>query len=149
MSHSIVEQAAREVLETTAATKVRRANRRLPDGTFSGFIATLSLSGTRGGTLVVYCRRELAAAMAAGMLGPGGDAAPEETLQDALGELVNQIGGTIKRKLAASGAEMMLSVPVVVAGGPLSHVVKSKAPPLAVDLELEGGNCCVCLWPAQ
>src|SRR5262249_56055922 len=67
VSHQIIEEAAREVLETTAAVKVLgAAHRGQPDGSFTGLMATISLSGTCGGTLVIYCRREPAVRIAAG-----------------------------------------------------------------------------------
>ena len=63
-------------------------------------------------------------------------------------EMVNQIGGTIKRYVGADGNEMMLSPPVVVSGSPLSHCVRSSQKPLNVDLDLGQGSFGVCLWPA-
>ena len=65
-----------------------------------------------------------------------------------MGEMVNQIGGTIKRYVGADGNEMMLSPPVVVSGSPLSHSVHSSQKPLNVDLDLGPGTFGVCLWPA-
>ncbi|HLK10315.1 MAG TPA: chemotaxis protein CheX [Candidatus Binatia bacterium] len=147
MSLEIMEEAAREVLETTAGLSVLSARRpRGPEERFDGLVATISLVGTRGGTLVLYCHRPLASGMAAAMLGLDGREPDEETVRDALGELVNQIGGTIKRKLGVSGQEMALSVPVVVAGAPLSHCVKSEVRPVCVELETGRGPLCVCLW---
>ena len=97
---------------------------------------------------VLYCHRPLATGVAASMLGVDRDAPDDETVRDALGELANQIGGTIKRKLGASGQEIKLSVPVVVAGAPLSHCVKSDTEPVCVELEMQEGHLCVCLWAA-
>jgi CheY-specific phosphatase CheX len=148
-SHDVVERAARTVLETSAAvTVVSATHSNHADGAFSELIATLSLVGKTGGTLVVYCTKQQAVRLAAGMLGDA-DTEPEtETVLDAIGEMVNQIGGTIKRYVGADGSEIMLSPPVVVAGSPLSHCVRSTAIPLAVALDFGLGDLAVCLWPA-
>lgn len=149
ISHQVVEDSAREVLKTSACAEVVGATH--PEGQsekVSGLIATLSLTGPRGGTLVVYCGPAAAGRLAAGMMGTNGQELDDETVRDALGELVNQIGGTIKRRLMASGSEMMLSVPVVVSGSPMTHRVKSKASPLAVELQMREGCLHVCVWPA-
>ncbi|MCW5892474.1 MAG: chemotaxis protein CheX [bacterium] len=145
----IVEDAAREVFTTTAGAVVTEAHHPIvPDKQFNGFVATISLVGSRGGTLVVYCHRPIAVGMARTMLGMEDEEPDEDTVRDALGELVNQIGGTIKRKLGASGSEITLSVPLVVAGAPLSHCVKSSAEPISLELIIGEGRIAVCLWPA-
>jgi chemotaxis protein CheX len=147
ISRQVVEDAARDVLQTSASAEVLGATH--PEGqseNVSGLIAMLSLTGPRGGTLVVSCDKAVAGRLAAGMLGTHGQEVDEDTVRDALGELVNQIGGTIKRRLVAAGADIMLSVPVVVAGSPISHRVKSKARPLAVDLQMKDGPLHVGVW---
>jgi CheY-specific phosphatase CheX len=148
-SVEIVEESAREVVTTTVGAEVvKTARAGVPDSTFSGFVATLAFVGAQGGTLVLYCHRPLAVGMAAGMLGMNGEEPDDETVRDALGELVNQIGGTIKRKMGAQGGSLMLSVPVVIAGAPLSHCVKSSAKPVSIELQIDDGSMAVCLWPA-
>ncbi len=148
-SVEVIEESAREVVTTTAGTEVVRVVRpTVPDGSFDGFVATLAFVGTCGGTLVLYCHRVLATTMAAAMLGMAGQEPDEETVRDALGELVNQIGGTIKRKMGASGEGITLSVPLVLAGAPLSHCVKSATEPVSLELWVPDGSMCVCLWPS-
>lgn len=149
ISHDVVERAARIVLETNAAVKIVGAKQSHDtDGTFSELIGTLSFVGKMGGTLVVYCKWQQAVELAAGMLGdPAGTPEPD-TVRDAMGEMVNQIGGTIKRYIGADAKDIMLSPPVVVSGSPLSHCVRSNAQPLTVDLDLGPGSFGVCLWPA-
>lgn len=148
ISHDSVERAAREVLETSAGSRVLSAQQKNEaDGDFAELVGTLSLLGKLGGTLVVHCAWPQAVALASGML--GGDPDPDrEMVHDALGEMVNQIGGTIKRHAAANDADLLLSPPVVISGSPLRHCVKSSAQPMAVELELEGGSFFVALWPA-
>jgi CheY-specific phosphatase CheX len=148
-SVEIVEQSAREVVTTTVGAEVLHiARAAVPMTTFHGFVATLAFVGPQGGTLVLYCHRPLAVGMAADMLGMTGEEPDDETVRDALGELCNQIGGTIKRKMGPQGGSLMLSVPVVIAGEPLSHCVKSSAQPVSVELQIGNGSMAVCLWPA-
>lgn len=143
-----VESASREVLETSARMAVRKVSSgSLAEGDDAELVATLSLSGQRGGTLVVHCDWRQAVLVAEGMLGAGLEADPE-TVHDALGEVVNQIGGSIKRQVGGDGSDMVLSPPVVVSGSPLRHCVKVTAEPCAVALELDEGALHVCLWPA-
>lgn len=149
IGRELIEEAAAEVLKNSAGAQVMRTT--APAAVLnnvSGLIGTLSLVGRQGGTLVVYCDRRDAARLAAGMLGSA-DEPDEEIIRDALGELVNQIGGSIKRKLRASSGEMMLSVPMVIEGSPLAHRVKSSESPVAVELHLAEGSVRVCLWPVR
>jgi CheY-specific phosphatase CheX len=148
ISHDSVERAAREVLETSAGSKVVAVTHHdEADGDFAELIGTLSLLGKMGGTLVVHCAWPQAVQLASGML--GGDPDPDrEMVHDALGEMVNQIGGTIKRHAQANDSDLLLSPPVVVSGSPLRHCVKSSATPMSVELALEGGSFFVALWPA-
>lgn len=148
ISREVMEHAAREVLKTSAGVEIVTVEPAAePADPVLGLIATLSLNGARGGTLLISCGRPEAGRLAAGML--GGAEPDEDTVRDALGELANQIGGTIKRKLTASGRGITLSVPVVVAGSLLAHRVKSKADPLAVDVQLGDGRVHLCLWPTM
>jgi len=149
ISHDVVERAARVVLETNASVKIVGAKQsHETDASFMELIGTLSLVGKLGGTLVVYCQWQQAVRLAAGMLGEEGTEPEADTVRDAMGEMVNQIGGTIKRYVGADGNEMMLSPPVVVSGSPLSHCVRSSQKPLNVNLDLGPGSFGVCLWPA-
>jgi CheY-specific phosphatase CheX len=150
VSPQAIEEAGREVLQTTASVAIRGAHQgRVPDRTYDGLIATLSLGGTNGGTVAVCCCEGAAGEVAAGMLGVNAGECEDEIVRDALGEVVNQIGGTIKRKLGVSGDEIQLSVPVVAGGHPVFLWVKSTAEPLSVAFELARGNFWVCFWPAE
>lgn len=143
----LVEDAARQVITTTAGLAISKVvTAASPASEFDGVVATISLVGSKGGTLIVYCHTPTAMALATGMLGADMDL-DEGTVRDAVGELVNQIAGTIKRLVGADGAEITLTVPVVLSGAPLSHHVKSTAEPVSVELEVGGELCFVCLWP--
>ena len=149
ISYEVIEGAAREVLETAAGAKVGESQQLEQTGEETAeLVGTLSFLGTLGGTLVVYCARTEALTIANGMLGVEGDELDTETICDAIGELVNQIAGTIKRCVTATGDELMLSPPIVVTGTPLSHHVRSKEKPFLMKLALPGGDFNVGLWPS-
>lgn len=144
-----LEKAVREVLGTTVGMEVLGGGvGKVPGTNFSGVVVTLALTGTRGGTLVVYTPQQVASAVTATMMGMDGETPDFDVIQDALGEVVNQIAGTIKRSLGATGSEMLLSVPVVVCGDPLSQMVKSSAEPACVGVETAAGTFCVGMWSA-
>ncbi len=146
----MIEEATCEVLETTAATRAARVESNgTPPLNLDGLIATLCLIGANGGTLVVYCDREVGSLLTRGMLGLDGEQPDQETINDALGELANQIGGILKRKLGTDGDEIALSLPVVVAGNPLTSRVKSIARPRLVEIQVNNGEVIVCFWPAE
>jgi CheY-specific phosphatase CheX len=148
MSPEMIGQSAREVLEITAGAQILGVAPGAEPGDVDGLIATITLGGPKGGTLVLFFERDLAARLASAMLGLEEIAASDdETLVDAMGEIANQVGGTLKRKLAGGG-DMMLSVPVVAAACPVRHHVKSVAKPLCAEIILEGGRVAACLWPA-
>lgn len=149
ISHDVVERAARTVLETSASVKIVSAKHSDSSDRFvSELIGTMSLVGKMAGTLVVSCEWAQAVRLAAGMLGDSETEPEADTVRDAIGEMVNQIGGTIKRCIGADGNEIMLSPPVVISGSPLSLCVRSSAKPMTIDLDIGHGNFVVCLWPA-
>lgn len=147
MSDQLIADAAREVLTTSAQTVVSSAGPVPCTGAdFDGVIAVLGMVGTRPGTLVLFCQPQIASALAGGMLSVPAEDLDDATVTDALGELVNQIGGTIKRKLAASGDEIMLSVPSVVRGSSIAVRVRTDCAPLAVDLQVDAGAVSLRYW---
>lgn len=83
-----------------------------PSGT-DNLQARVQISGTWDGALTIECSLKLARAMAEEMfcMEPG-EAAPEE-IQDALGELVNVVGGNVKALFDGSAK---LSLPAVTSG---------------------------------
>lgn len=150
LTHRTVEDAARLVVETSAGLRVLGASHHGRDEASNAeVVATLSLLGARSGTLVVSGSWGQARAIANGMLGPSERAYDEDTIRDAMGELANQVAGTIKRAVAAPGTDILLSPPVVVSGSPLAHGVRATSLPVCVDLEVEGGSIRICLWSTR
>lgn len=87
----------------------------------------VNISGDRQMTVVLQVPRALAVTVAAAMFGLGGRTPRAEDMQDAVGELTNMLGGSIKALLAG---HCHLSLPAVVHGKgytirvPSSHVAE-------------------------
>lgn len=90
---------------------------------WSGCIA---LSGEWRGAVTVSCIEPMARIIAGAMFGSEADAATDEEVQDAIGELANMLGGQTKTVL---GDRCVLGLPVVIEGDnfeatvPGSHAV--------------------------
>ncbi|MFN8545605.1 MAG: chemotaxis protein CheX [Candidatus Binatia bacterium] len=148
VSPEVVEQSVREVLETAAGSPVVSAAVCGPDGQrFEGVVGMVGFSGGRTGTLVVYCEPGVATQIASGMLGMSPEEVDPGLLADAIGELVNQIGGTLKRRLAAtSDGEFALSVPSVACGSAVRVTVVANVTPVGLEVRIGAGPVHVRLW---
>ena len=146
ITEQLIVDAAKEVLETTSQAVVTGANCAVGmESHFTGVVARLSIVGQRSAELVMLCSLALANSLAAGMLGLAPEEVDEALISDALGELVNQVGGTVKRRLAAEYGDMVLSVPSVIRGD-MHLKVMSDQPPVCVDLHLDPGPMHVRVW---
>lgn len=149
ITEELVVDAAREVLETTTQMAVRGAKcGAIMENEFNGVVARLSIVGQRSAELVVLCSQALAGTMAGSMLGMTPEEVDGSLICDALGEIVNQFGGTMKRRLAAEYGDMVLSVPSVITGSMALRVLSDR-PPVCVDLETAEGLVHVRVWIPQ
>lgn len=146
ITEQLIVDAAKEVLETTSQAVVNGANCAVAmESHFTGVVARLSIVGQRSAELVMLCSLALANSLTAGMLGLSPEEVDEALISDALGELVNQVGGTVKRRLASEYGDMVLSVPSVIRGD-MHLKVMSDQPPVCVDLQLDPGPMHVRVW---
>lgn len=76
-------------------------------------VATVELSGAFSGTVVCSASRAFAVLCATRMLDLDGDAVDDDAVADAIGEVVNMIGGSVKALLPEPSR---LSLPVVSLG---------------------------------
>jgi len=142
----VIVEAAREVFGTSAGCQVVEVVFEGDRADRGDIFAVISFGSSRPGMMVMGCTVAVATALAGGMLGIGPGDLDEEMVRDALGELVNQIAGTVKRKLAASRAEVMLGVPMVVSGASLDIKVLADVEPRAVTLRSDVGTIGVRVW---
>ena len=87
----------------------------LPDGVR----ASIELRGDWNGRLALTCSADVAGEIAGAMVGTAADDLSVEDVHDALGEVVNVVGGTVK---GALGGELALGLPDVrpCAGDPVT-----------------------------
>lgn len=79
--------------------------------TAQGVQATITVTGAWNGELRLSCDREAAGQMAATMLGaPAGEELPDLDVHDAVGEILNVVGGSVKGALEG---ESRLGLPQV------------------------------------
>jgi chemotaxis protein CheX len=105
-----LEAATADVLELTIGDLTAPAGEPACDGCVT---ATIPITGPNHASLVVTCTEEFARALAAAMFDmASGDLSPEE-VHDALGELTNMIGGSVKTLL---DGEWRLGLPSVQPG---------------------------------
>lgn len=102
---------------TAGAMAVEKAKSRQAD-----VIASIGVTGFFSGAISVFMDKPLAQQVAAGLLGlDAADAVPEQDVIDAIGELVNMIGGNVKNELFTKMPLFDISVPSVYVGDGLQR----------------------------
>jgi len=78
----------------------------------------VGFAGTYSGVISMHCPIVLAKKITAAMLGMSEDEVAEggEDLNDAIGEIANMLGGSVKMILSKGGLDVKLSIPTVIAG---------------------------------
>lgn len=75
----------------------------------------VGFAGTYSGVISMHCPVSLAMKITANMLGMECDEVNED-LNDAIGEISNMLGGSVKQVLSKGGLDVKLSIPTVIAG---------------------------------
>lgn len=75
----------------------------------------VGLAGTYTGILSIHCPQSLALRITSNMLGMDVDEIGED-VNDALGEIANMLGGSVKQVLSKGGLDINLSIPTVISG---------------------------------
>ena len=116
-----------EVFETMIPMEIKT------DGSFyqkedmisTDVISLVSFTGEHSGIVAFFGSKEIAIKITSKMLGIEVSAIDQD-VKDAMGELTNMIGGTLKNKVCETFGAMHLSVPIVIAGEELSISSSSK-----------------------
>ena len=130
-----------EVIHTVWQTMLGQDLRSVPlqtpwreEGT-KGMMACIQITGGWEGAVTIECSADLARSMAEDMFGmEPGEAADDEIL-DALGELVNVVGGNVKA-LLDGGAD--LSLPAVTSGVDYTVVVPGSTETCKLGFDFDG-----------
>lgn len=107
----------------------------------------IGLAGTHKGVLAMHFPHPVAMAITGSFLGMDVDEINED-VEDAVGELANMLGGSVKSILSANGRDIELSLPSIISGknydfqptGDIDRVVipfQCDAGDFTVELELE------------
>lgn len=75
----------------------------------------VGFAGTYSGVISIHCPVELALKITSNMLGIECDEVNED-LNDAIGEIANMLGGSVKQVLSKGGLDVKLSIPTVISG---------------------------------
>jgi chemotaxis protein CheX len=75
----------------------------------------VGFAGTYSGVISMHCPVGLAMKITSNMLGMECDEVNED-LNDAIGEISNMLGGSVKQVLSKGGLDVKLSIPTVIAG---------------------------------
>ncbi len=107
------------VIETVWSEVLRAEVRRLEEGEpsppcLSSLTATIRVLGPAPRTIVFCCSEALGRRLAAAMFKVEADSASKEDVSDAVGEIVNMVGGNVK---CIFGSPSTLSLPEVKSGG--------------------------------
>jgi chemotaxis protein CheX len=75
----------------------------------------VGFAGTYSGVISIHCPVALALKITSNMLGMECDEVNDD-LNDAIGEIANMLGGSVKQVLSKGGLDVKLSIPTVISG---------------------------------
>lgn len=75
----------------------------------------VGFAGTYSGVISIHCPVTLALKITSNMLGIDCDEVNDD-LNDAIGEIANMLGGSVKQVLSKGGLDVKLSIPTVISG---------------------------------
>jgi chemotaxis protein CheX len=75
----------------------------------------VGFAGTYSGVISIHCPVDLALKVTSNMLGIDCEEVNED-LNDAIGEIANMLGGSVKQVLSKGGMDVKLSIPTVISG---------------------------------
>lgn len=75
----------------------------------------VGFAGTYSGVISIHCPVDLALKVTSNMLGIDCEEVNED-LNDAIGEIANMLGGSVKQVLSKGGLDVKLSIPTVISG---------------------------------
>lgn len=123
------------MLDVTAGAPFKRDSEMLRDS-ISGIIG---LAGSSKGLLAIHLPKQTALAVTSAFLGMDVDEIDED-VRDAIGELANMLGGSVKSALDPSGSDIKLSMPSSIYGEEYSIDCVANADVIAVPFEFAGNR---------
>ena len=110
-------EVTREVFDTMVFQEAKAGTPRPPlDGEpRADVVATVALTGPSNAVIALYGSIDVAKSIAASMLGMEASEIKDE-FADAIGEMANMIGGTLRNRMIEHGGDWAISVPTVTVG---------------------------------
>lgn len=97
----------------------------------------VGFAGTYSGVISIHCPVELALKVTSNMLGIECDEVNDD-LNDAIGEIANMLGGSVKQVLSKGGLDVKLSIPTVISGEDYTVNSLSDNDCVVVPFKIEG-----------
>ncbi|MSN25425.1 MAG: chemotaxis protein CheX [Geobacter sp.] len=102
----------------------------------------VGFAGSYSGVISIHCPVELALKITSNMLGVECDEVNED-LNDAIGEIANMLGGSVKQVLSKGGLDVKLSIPTVISGEDYTVNSLSDSDCVVIPFVVEGHNLLV------
>lgn len=106
------------------------------ENTISGFVG---LAGAYKGVVAIHVPYNVAFAITGSFLGIDVSELNED-VEDAIGELANMVGGSVKSLLTENGGDIDLSLPSTVSGREYAFQTLQSAERVSVPFKVEAGN---------
>jgi len=127
VSDSLLFEAAQEIFETMVFMSIQAADQAANQIGSDSLLGTISFTGDIEGCFDFRCGSACAKAVAAGMLGMESvDELADGDANDAIGEIVNMVMGSIKAA-EETFAKAQVSIPTVVMGKEIEHTLGEQA----------------------
>lgn len=123
------------IMMEVSASGEAPADRNLTDS-ISGIIG---LAGTHKGVLAIHLPHKVAKAITGNFLGMEVDEINAD-VEDAVGELANMLGGSVKSILSANGRDISLSMPTTISGKAYGFQPTKDADSLVIPCGCEAGG---------
>jgi len=129
---------AKEIFETMIFMDILPADP--PEGEVEGdaMLGSITFKGDFEGCLGICCQKACAESITMNMLGfESTEGISNEDMCDAIGEVVNMVMGSVKKRLHETSPNLELSIPVVVNGRQLKNNLGEGAQEVALKVKIE------------
>lgn len=102
----------------------------------------IGLAGTYKGVLAIHCPNEVAMAITGSFLGMDVEEINED-VEDAVGEIANMLGGSVKSILSENGRDIDLSLPSIIRGESYEFQPTREVDRVVIPFECDAGKFAV------
>ena len=129
---------AKEIFETMIFMSIEESSESEQQIEGDALLGSITFQGKLEGCLTICCGMSCAKTIAMNMLGMEPDAEiSHEDINDAIGEVVNMVMGSIKARLMDSVGNFNVSIPIVVSGRELENSLCDSAKKVSMKVNIE------------